>query len=129
MDIEAVDHGVGEHAVDGGELAHQVEGDNQLGVIHLENVDEVSSLPRVSWKLKLGRELNSRVRESRPASIYLQKFYVTKILFTEKKIIFTLQACQSMISLCKIHIATLCAVYLNSEFRSSIQLFLTPSEF
>ena len=52
MDVEAVDHRVGEHAVDGGELTHQVEGDDEFGVIHLENVDEVSTLPRVSWELK-----------------------------------------------------------------------------
>ena len=52
MDVEAVDHRVGEHAVDGGQLTHQVEGDDEFGVIHLENVDEVSTLPRVSWELK-----------------------------------------------------------------------------
>ena len=70
MDIEAVDHGVGEHTVDGGQLTHQVKRDNQLGIIHLENVDEVSTLPRVSRKLKLRRELNSREKGARPVSIY-----------------------------------------------------------
>ena len=80
MDVKAVDHGVGEHAVHGGQLAHQVERDDQLGIVNLEDVDEVSALPRVSWKLKLRRELNSRVRESRP-HLYLLKFYVTKMRF------------------------------------------------
>ena len=35
VDVEAVDHRVGEHAVDGGELTHQVEGDDDLRVFHL----------------------------------------------------------------------------------------------
>ena len=70
MDVKAVDHGVGEHAVHRGQLAHQVERDNQLGIVNLEDVDEVSALPRVSWKLKLRRELNSRVEKVGPISIY-----------------------------------------------------------
>ena len=84
VDVKAVDHGVGEHAVHRGQLAHQVERDDQLWIVNLEDVDEVSTLPRVSWKLKLRRELNSRVRESRP-HLYLLKFHVTKIRFTVKK--------------------------------------------
>ena len=52
MDVEAVDHGVGQHRVDGGELPHQVEGDDQLGVVHLQNVDQVPALPRVSGQLQ-----------------------------------------------------------------------------
>ena len=52
MDVEAVDHGVGQHGVDRAELAHEVEGDNELGVVHLEDVDQVAALAWITGKLK-----------------------------------------------------------------------------
>ena len=51
MDVESVDHGVGQHGVDRAELTHQVEGDDQLGVVHLEHVDQVAALAWITGKL------------------------------------------------------------------------------
>ena len=53
VDVEAVDHGVGQGGGDGVELAHQVEGHDDLGIFNLQDVDQIVSFSWVPWKLKI----------------------------------------------------------------------------
>ena len=53
MDVQAVHEGVGEGGGYGVELAHEVEGDDDLGVVHLQDVDEVARLPGVPRQLEV----------------------------------------------------------------------------